>query len=391
MRGKDFLEKLSLADPTYVEEAEKAEARRQRIPRGAFAACLLIVVFAAVYFLRPGTGRTVVVGGLERVYTDAQITAGETDVVWPWEYMTPAEQYTSLTWDGRLYGNRGREISPSLLSDTLGEAEASGYDSYEDKQHELCVPVRAIGGVASEQLIAAQLGEAYYVFYRSEYDPPATFGEVLDAYNLSQTLPLVSYGVDEDGTETGCYTLTDDTAIWTILTACRDAAFLETETFAQADGITFTATSEALGVYKRAFTITAGGLLRTNIFDYAYTFDIGAEAAGEILTYVQTHGKPAEREPYTETLAGKIVSIGDGWLFLDDSLLCADPSDGLEFRISTEDLRIRRRVEVGGLAVGDLVVVSFSGRIDTAAGNLVTGAFDIQKGSLGDGGVSVPE
>ncbi|MBQ1208712.1 MAG: hypothetical protein IIX65_09295, partial [Lachnospiraceae bacterium] len=74
-----------------------------------------------------------------------------------------------------------------------------------------------------------------------------------------------------------------------------------------------------------------------------------------------------------------------------DSVLCKNPKDGMVFKVSTDDLRIRRCVEFGGISVGDIVVVDFKGEIKVDAGNLVEGAYSLSEGYLHDGFVAVPE
>ena len=54
-------------------------------------------------------------------------------------------------------------------------------------------------------------------------------------------------------------------------------------------------------------------------------------------------------------------------------------------------LRISRCIDFGGIGVGDIVVVYFTRNIDTDAGNVAEGAFSLSKGTISDGGVSIPE
>ena len=48
MRGKDFLDKMELIDPAYIEAADKpAKKKNNFVKRTAIAACLSIVLLAA--------------------------------------------------------------------------------------------------------------------------------------------------------------------------------------------------------------------------------------------------------------------------------------------------------------------------------------------------------
>ena len=178
-----------------------------------------------------------------------------------------------------------------------------------------------------------------------------------------------------------------------MLSNCRDATFIQDDTWngSERDYISFTATSDALGVYKRVFYVSSDGYVRTNIFDYAYTFQIGEEAAGKIISYATENGIETIDEPYTNTLAGTITEISNGYIWVDDSILCKDASEGLIFKIPMDDLRISRCIDYEKIDIGDVVVVSFTGTIDVEAGYVVSGAYSVDKGTLSDGGVSVPE
>ena len=50
------------------------------------------------------------------------------------------------------------------------------------------------------------------------------------------------------------------------------------------------------GVYKGVFRVTEDGYIWTNVFDYAYLFRIGREAAERIFSYAAENGIEAEPE-----------------------------------------------------------------------------------------------
>ena len=86
--------------------------------------------------------------------------------------------------------------------------------------------------------------------------------------------------------------LDNDEKIWRILYGCGDAKLDDTIDFFERENrrcLAFTATSEALGVYNRVIYISEDGYFATNIFDYEYSYFIGKEAAGQIISYVQKH------------------------------------------------------------------------------------------------------
>lgn len=413
MRGNEFLDKMGLVDPAYVEAADKASGHRKSIwvRWGAAAACLIVVIsagYGVLNILRTDgfsikdpavkdpsmeNAATVSLANIARPYRQADIMGKESALVWPWEYMTISEQYSMMTFNSRQYGSKGRVLNAALLGEALGSCEAAGYDSYTGQEHRMAFEVYRINGISEKRMVAVDLNGEFYVFQYDEYDHPANFGELSDDYSLAQTLSFDRFTVYDGHADKGHYSLEDDEYIWQVLASCRDAAFVEDNTWHPyvRNHISFTVTSEALGVYKRVFYVSADGYIMTNIFNWAFIFDIGEDAASRIISYAAENGTEAEPEPYMHALAGTLTEIGEGYLLIDDSILCADPDDGMVFRVPTGDLRISRCIDLGIVKAGDVVVVNFTGDIDTGADNLVAGAYSITDAVIFDGEVWVAE
>ncbi|MBO5756897.1 MAG: hypothetical protein J6S28_04305, partial [Clostridia bacterium] len=98
-------------------------------------------------------------------------------------------------------------------------------------------------------------------------------------------------------------------------------------------------------------------------------------------------------EPFEYRLAGTLTKIEDGYAYIDDSIMCVDPSEGMVFRVSTDDLRISRCLveDLTGIRSGDLVVITFRGGIDPEDGNLILDACSIEEAYFSDGDWYVPE
>lgn len=287
----------------------------------------------------------------------------------------------------------GMALDPSLASEQLGTCDGIGYDTYTEKEYREVFEVWSINGISPDLMIAVKMDGQYYSFKYDTYDPPTTFGEVLDAYSLPQQLSLTQFGVYDAGRETGYYSLSEDDYIWQLLSDCKDASFVEDGVWERVgkDYISFTSTSGALGVYKRAFYVSEDGYISTNIFDWAYTFEIGPEMAKEIIDFATSNATEAEREPYTYSLAGTLTEIGNGYILVDDSILCKDTNDGMVFKVPTSDIRISRCIDYQQIEVGDVVVINFTGSVDTGSENTVSGAISMSKGSVQDGEVLIPE
>lgn len=418
MRGNEFLDKMGLVAPVYVEAADKAPGRRKSTWArwGAAAACLIAVIsagYGALNILRADgfpvkvpfikdpavkdpsmeNPAAVSLANITRPYKEANIMGKESAIVWPWEYMTVSEQYSMMEFDSRQYGSKGRVRNAALLGEALGSCEAAGCDPYTGQEHPMTFEVYRINGVSEKRMAAVEMNGEFYAFQHSEYDPPAGFGELLDDYSLPQTLCLDRFTVCESYTDKGYYGLEDDEYIWQVLASCRDAVFVDDNTwnFSGRNYLTFTVTSEALGVYKRVFYVSADGYIRTNICEWGYTFDIGEDAAGKIISYAVENGKETEPEPYMYYLAGTLTEIGEGYILVDDSVLCVDQKDGMVFKVPAVDLRISRYIETGEIKAGDVVQVGFTGDIDVEAGNLVNGVCDIAGAFISDGEVWVLE
>lgn len=99
-------------------------------------------------------------------------------------------------------------------------------------------------------------------------------------------MPLFLYMVEKLGfMEDSYYVFQNDEYVWEILSECRNASFVEDQTWTVGDRsyLSFTITSEALGVYKAALYVTEDGCLCTNAFSWQYLFNIGEDAAGKII------------------------------------------------------------------------------------------------------------
>lgn len=373
---------------------KRTSKKKSFIKWGSIAACFMVMVMAAALIVPMFLGGDPIsIGGIDRDYKGV-ISGSEGDIEFPWEYKLTYEKYYTVKYNGNDYRTRARAINESMLGEVLGTCTAQGVDSYTDKTYTETFNVRKINGVSEEKMIAVGMDNEYYVYFNDEVKCPATFGELLDAYNLSETLPLIKFSVNEGYKEKGYYQITDDEYIWQVLSECRNAEFYaENDKWSRGDRnyLSFTATSEKLGVYKKVFYITEDGYVSTNVFNYSYVYYIGEDAANKIITHAKSNATEAEREQYEYTIAGTITEIGDGYVLIDDTVLCKDKNDGIVFKILTEDLIIRRYLECTNIKVGDTVAVKFQTEIVLGEDNTVSGAISMYKGKVTDSGMAVPE
>lgn len=387
---------MGYLDGDLVASACRTEKKRRPAWQkwGSLAACLAVILASILVIPTRDNGDVVILGGIERRYKDITVSGGELDIDWPWEYKTVCEKYPTVYFAGEEYRTRAREIGEALLGEAIGTCEGVGYDIYQDKTYTESFAVRRIRGVEEDRLVAVEMEGAFYVYMGNTESRPATLGGVLAAYDLTNTLTLDRFSLCEGYEAKGYYTLADDGPLWELLSVCGQGEAVPDGTEWHYGGrryVSFTVSSEALGAHRLAFCITEDGYVNTNLFGFRYLYFIGEEAARRLIAYATENGEATEPVPYGYTLSGTLTEIGDGYLRIDDSVLCAEESEGMVFKVLTEDLRIRRCVECADLSVGDTVVVRFTGEIRSDADHTVEGAYSLYPGTLIDGDLVVPE
>ena len=396
MKAKNIMDALEGIDYDLIEAAENSTpAKRLRLPRwAAFAASLaLVIAAAAVIFPRATPGQETNETAKNRYKEGTNVIAsGELAVEWPWEWKTEIEKYPEMVFEGNTYRTRARMIGSGLLEGKIGSCEAAGYDVYTETVQKKTLDVYAIRGVNRDLLAAVKFDEGFVVFLRDQAEMPKTLGELMGALSLPQTLRLEEF-CEKEGAKTGDWYRTNASdEIWKALEGCAGAPCQIVDSF-NADGISFSVTSEELGIRMKALSITENGYLTTNLMEYGYAFNIGEEAAEKIIRLAKNRAVETEPAPYIYSIAGTLKEIGDGYILVDDTILCREEKDGIIYRVLTEELRIRRCLEfLGGFQTGDLVVVSYEGHLEAGEEYVVRGAVSLAKGQLeSDGAVSVPE
>lgn len=384
-------------DGDLVSSAAGSETKKNKkinwIRWGSIAACFVVLVLAGAAILPSLLGRNPEgPDGTNSRYKEGLLQTELTAILWPWDDRTVYEQYTKLEIDGRIYRGKMREVSEGLVGVPMGAYTVSGYDE-DDKKHTAEADVYALRGIAPEQFVAVKMEGDYYVFQNDTYTPPGTFGELLEAVDLPKVIELNRFSENGDDKDKMTFALKSDDPVWEILSGCGDAVFVEDQRWSAVGRsyLSFTVTSEALGVYKVAMYITADGYLWTNAFDRQYLFRIGEDAAGKILKYAKENSVEVPYEPYRKSIAGTVTEITGDHILIDDSILCVNPEDGITYKVPLEDLRISRYVDRGVIAVGDTVVISYEGEIDEAHGNIVGGAVSVSEAVISGGDVMIPE
>lgn len=380
-------------DDLVAGAAECKKNRNHWLKWGSIAACFAVLLIAGTAILPSLFGGNVTPNGTDGRYKDYNIHASESAIVWPWEYQTVYEKYASVEIDGIEYYGKGRAVSEALVSESIGNYTFVGYDEINDgKKYTAEFEVYKLQNIAQSQFVAVKMEDSYYVFQNDEYAPPNTLGELMDVVNLSEVVELQRFSEGDNSPDSKHFALSSDDYVWEVLSECRNAPFVEDQTWTVGDRsyLSFTITSEALGVYKVALYVTEDGYLWTNAFNWQYLFNIGEDAASRIIHYAKENSTEVEYEPYRNSVAGTIIKITEEYILVDDSILCKNPADGITYKVLLNDLRISRYVDYGIVKVGDTVQISYEGEIDETSGNTIAGAISAFKATISDGDVLIP-
>lgn len=326
------------------------------------AACLVLVMIGNIlvpHFLRKEAAA-------EDKYK-YHVSETERDIEWPWKYKTLVEKYPVVKFNGKQFTAKSQNsIHTEVMGEVIGSCVAEGVDSDTGKTYMETYEVRKIKGISEELMIAVGNEDRFYVYAADEESAPDTLGKLLELYELSQNLELNYATKCESYEEKEELLLDNDEKIWQILYGCGNAKIDDTSDLFERENrryLAFTATAEALGVYNRVIYISEDGYFATNIFDYEYSYFIGKEAAGQIISYVQKHSTETKSSTSLPTISGTVTEIGNGYIMVDDTVLCRKSKAGKKYKVYTDDIKVRRWIESGEIKAGDLVVVEYEGEI----------------------------
>lgn len=360
---------------------------------GALAACFTATVIISSIIFPLFFSKNVTSDKTDNRYKDYNIYANETAIIWPWESLTVYEKYTQLAIEDVKYASRGGPISQSLVGELIGTYSVSGYDEYTESKPTSDFEVYQLKYADRTQFVAVMMEGSYYVFKNDEYSPPDTLGELFSLVDFPKTVQLYRFSENGDGADKKHFELYNDDYVWTVLEDCKEAPFVEDKNWNSFDRdyLSFTISSETLGVYKVAMYITEDGFLWTNAFSWQYLFNIGQDAAKKIIKYAKENSEQAEFEPYSKSVAGKIVDITEEYILVDDSILCNNPAEGITYKILLNDLRVTRYIDKGCVKINDTVLVYYNGEINAENEHTINTATYITEATISFEDISVTE
>ncbi len=408
MKENDILAGLGGLDAELVvkfaPDAEKKSIKKKTpawIKCAAVAACVCVLAASVTVgmFMKNGFGEggkhtaNIDFGNIFRDYKN-NFAVAESALVYPWDCLEINEQYSDFRLDGKTFINTGGELEKSDIGASLGKGTGRGGDIYENKEYSEKFEAYEIKGVSPELMIALKMDGKYYTYKLNEFASKDTFGEFLAMCDIESFVELSYFTEYKDKKTDAHYTLdgVNDDYIWSVLQGCTSASSVDNDIIKlnRENYLSFSITSEKLGKYKVAMYITAEGYLWTNMYDYAYAYYIGEDAAHSITEYAKANSKETEFRPYYSTVTGKVTEIHEDYILIDDTELCKNKEDGMVFKLPLDNKKIAFAVE-RTVKVGSTVAVSFKGNIDTENGNVIIEPMSISKAIVSGGDVLIPE
>ena len=402
MRKKKVSEVFDYLDEKYIEEVAlyKSEAKAHRRFRGwkwvGMAACLTVVVLVGSIWVPKILEESnsskkeddwVTLAEMNRPYKELKIYTDtrEISIVWPSEYLSLASKCGDMEFEGRTYVRSFGLPDKSMIGEMIGSAESNIYEGLFENRHIVDTQIfdaYKLKGIEEENFIVVKIEDEAFLYQNEEYDFPATFGELIKVYNLTENLEFDCFRVYQKDIEKGHFSLEEDDFIWKILSKCKNVAFMDGTEWERENRnyLSFTVTSKEIGVGNKVFYVTEDGYIWTNMFEFGMLFEIGEEFANQIISYAMKYGVETKEAP--KRLEGTIAEFGDDYILVSDAILCENPEDGITFKVSMSTLAVRFYEEHMKMKVGDLVSVEYKYGIDTVAGNEVTGVVEIEEAYL---------
>lgn len=314
--------------------------------------------------------------------------------IWPWEYLSVTEKYLYSEIDGIEYACcSSTPINEDMIGDKIGKYDFWGYDDYKETSHTDTFEAYKINGINQDQFVAAKMDGKYYPFKNDTYSPPKNLGEFFKELDLPSLIELDKFAINND--ENKLYTLNNDDHVWKVLKNCKSAKGILDEEIIydfiidEREHIMFSTVSEGRSFLNRPFAITEDGYLWTTIFDWEYIFNIGEDAAQEIIKYAKENSKKTTYESKTKTVYGEVVTITKDYVLVDDSSLCKDEKDGITYKIPLDDIRISRYFEHGDISIKNIVCIYYTEAIKKANGYVELKVTHIEEGDYQEGEITI--
>lgn len=340
-------------------------------------AAAVLAAAGICFFLWPsGSSNTTNIAGIERCYkTDVSVIKSEA-AAYPWDKLSEAEKFTQITFQDHHYKAAGL-ISEDLLDQSLGTGSVIGYDSLEEQEHAKEAQVSSILGLPSSDFIAVQLDDGWYGMQKEDPVSFETLGDVLDYASLADCSSLETFykGTDNENP----YQMDDDDPLWIILDQFQDSPAIEADSLSEElasseeDSVTFLLSSDS-GLLDGTIRVYPLGYVEISIPGIDCFFETGTDCSEMLTAYACKNSIFAEYEPENFELVGILIEVSDDYIYIDDSALCADESEGIVFKIQRNRYTDRA---LESIPEGSFVSLSFTGSIDPEQDYLISSPADL--------------
>lgn len=230
----------------------------------------------------------------------------------PWEELSIAEQYTTLTIEGQEYTTRRTEISQKQLGLPLGEETVTGWDPVTFEEHSTLAKIYTLKDINLACGVAVEFSQEpgrYWVYGALDYHPES-LGELMENMDLERQMTFGILRYEEKlplgQTRTVEVECPDNDLIWDLLQQQADAPAITNydqwilRRGGQDGAMEFSVDLPLFGVENLSMAFTEDGWLTTNLLGHGTAFYLGEARMGEMLEQVKTWDgdvQPSSEEP----------------------------------------------------------------------------------------------
>ena len=227
----------------------------------------------------------------------------ETSSAKHWEDMSLTERYGELIFGSSVYSARGTELSADRTGEKLGDANASGFDIYNDSYEETEAEIFGIKGISDLFAVGARFERdgGVYVYMNRSYTP-GTLGELSDGLGFDSEL-IIGSAYMNNGSEIKL-SQEQQTFITELIKSCRDCP---TEDTILTDRLFSVGISEPLLGANKSLMFYAEGYMTTNIMEYGFSYDIGEDRVKQLCEVLGVSYRKSNT--LTETPVGEVYTM----------------------------------------------------------------------------------
>lgn len=213
-----------------------------------------------------------------------------------WDEETIDSRFVEFTRDERIYRSKNHQLANSEIGNFLYDVVIDGQDYATETVYQANAKIYQIGGIAEECAVAVRFQgyNDYYVFTNRNY-MPETLGDFMDAVNWLETVRLGSAYTPRD-TELGAF---DSALLMNILAEKREQPLLpDAVTLGKLFSVSIS--DNLLGIRNKSLWFTEDGYMTTNLMEWGYSFNIGAENTQALAAEVGVNSVVETTAPYSE-------------------------------------------------------------------------------------------